>query len=141
MKNHASLTIILTLFILMGNIIAQPEITEADLKSALSTIIDQSVKEDFAKAANLMLFDGTKEKRAFNSADISEMKTVKRLCKKIKAYIDLSDSYEYNKYTPTNIDGLPGSILDVSFKSGDQKLNISFSFVKLSGKILLVSFK
>ncbi|MCB0751621.1 MAG: hypothetical protein KDC52_09120, partial [Ignavibacteriae bacterium] len=90
---------------------------------------------------SLMFNDEAKGKRAFNPAENSEIKAVKRQCKKIKAYIDLSDSYEYTKYTPTKIDGQNGAVLDVSFKSGDQKLNIGFTFVKLGGKILLVGFK
>ena len=141
MKNYKMLASLILLFGGMNIIFAQADITEADLKAALSSVFDASVKENYTKACSLMLNDELKEKRAFNPSENSEIKAVKRQCKKIKAYIDLSDSYEYTKYTPTKIDGQNGAVLEVSFKSGDQKLNIGFTFVKLGGKVLLVGFK
>jgi len=129
------------LFIILGNGFTNAQTSEADIKSALTTIFDLSVKENFNKAAGLMLYENGTEKRTYNTADNSELKTVKRQCKKIKAYINLSDSYEYSNFTQTKVDGINGAVLEVVFKSGDQKLKISFNFVNLSGKLLLASFK
>jgi hypothetical protein len=135
---NINFVIIVTFFV---NVCINAQTSEANVKSALSSVFDVSVKEDFSKAAGLMLYEDGKEKRAYNSSDNSELKTVKRQCKKIKAYIDLSDSYEYANFSTTQINGMNGAVLEVIFKSGDQKLNISFSFVNLSGKLLLASFK
>ena len=141
MKKYLVNINILILFVLFCNSFTEAQITEANVKSALTTIFDLSVKENFIKAAGLILFENGAEKRSYNAADNSELKTVKRQCKKIKAYINLSDSYEYSNYTQIQIDGMNGAVLEVVFKSGDQKLIISFNFVNLSGKLLLTNFK
>ncbi len=141
MKKYFVNITLLILFVLLGNISVKAQTSEANVKSALTTIFDLSVKENYNKAAGLMLYENGKEKRTYNISNNSELKIVKRQCKKIKAYINLSDSYEYSNFTQTQIDGMNVAILEVVFKSGDQKLNISFSFVDITGKLLLYSFK
>ncbi|MFZ1291587.1 MAG: hypothetical protein WAR79_15935 [Melioribacteraceae bacterium] len=141
MKNYFTKLNLILLFLIGGFNLSNAQISEPEVKTALSNIFDLSVNEDYNKAANFLLFEKVNEKRSYNASVNDELKSVKRQCKKIKAYIDLSDSYEYNGFKTTNIEGLNGAILNVVFKSGDQKLNISFTFVNVSGKILLENFK
>ncbi len=141
MKNQILIITLGLVLIFSGNYFAQTNIAEAEAKTAVSTIFDLSVKEDFMKASSLFLFNEKKELRPLNSNSSDELRAVKRSCKKIKAYIDLSDSYEINKFSSTKLYGMPAAILEVSFKSGDQKLKMEFTFVKVSNHILLDSFK
>ncbi|MBK7105683.1 MAG: hypothetical protein IPH62_10405 [Ignavibacteriae bacterium] len=141
MKNYLTKLNMIFLFLITGYNFTNAQISEADVKTALTNIFNVSVDENYNNAANLFLFEKTNEKRSYNTSVSDELKSVKRQCKKIKAYIDLSDSYEFSGFKTANIDGLNGAILNVIFKSGDQKLNIAFTFVNISGKILLANFK
>ena len=125
----------------VSNLFAQNQIPEEKLKSALSQIIDYSMKENYSSAAGKMLFDKSGNLRTYNADDKSELKSVKRLAKRIKAYLDLSDSYSYESITYDTFKGLSRAELKVNFKSGDQDLTISFYFVSKDGKILLQDLK
>ncbi len=127
-------------FLLFSGLSAQDKINEEDVKSALTKIFDLSEEQNFAEAANLLLYNKN-EVRSFNFSDNAEAKSVKRLVKKIKAYLDLSDSYEYESLTFGTIKKLESADLKVNFKSGDQELTISFLFVKNGNKLLLAQFK
>ncbi|MBK8943916.1 MAG: hypothetical protein IPM32_01475 [Ignavibacteriae bacterium] len=141
MKNIFTKINLIIFFLLTGYNLSIAQVSEADAKILLSKIFDLSVNEDYNNASNLILYEKVNEKRSYNASVNDELKSVKRQCKKIKAYIDLSDSYEFSGYRSSNINNFNGGILNVIFKSSDQKLNISFSFVNVSGKILLAEFK
>jgi hypothetical protein len=121
---------IITSLVFSINIFAQ-NFEEAELKSSLSKIFDLSKAQNYKGLSSLLVIE--------NENDVE--KAVKRTAKKIKAYLNLSDSYEYASITYDKINDLPGANLNVIFKSGDQKLSISFSFIKKSNKLLLVEFK
>jgi hypothetical protein len=121
---------IITSLVFSINIFAQ-NFEEAELKSSLSKIFDLSKAQNYKELSSLLVIE--------NENDVE--KAVKRTAKKIKAYLNLSDSYEYASITYDKINDLPGANLNVIFKSGDQKLSISFSFIKKSNKLLLVEFK
>lgn len=123
------------------NINAQNKLNENNVKSHLSKIFDFSKDQNFASAANLFIYNKNNALRAFNYSNKTEARAVKRMVKKIKAYLDLSDSYEYESITFGTFKNLHSAELKVNFKSGDQKLSISFMFVELSGKILLAKFR
>lgn len=127
-------------FLLFSGLSAQDKINEEDVKSALTKIFDLSEEQNYAEAAKLLLYNKN-EVRNFNFSDNSEAKSVKRLVKKIKAYLDLSDSYEYESLTFGTMQKLESADLKVNFKSGDQELTISFLFVKHANKLLLAQFK
>lgn len=127
-------------FILFSGVSAQDQINEEDVKTALTKIFDLSEEQNFAEAAKLLLYN-KKDIRNFNYSDAAEAKSVKRLVKKIKAYLDLSDSYEYESLTFGTMQKLESADLKVNFKSGDQELTISFLFVKHANKLLLAQFK
>ncbi|MBI1931753.1 MAG: hypothetical protein HYS24_04385 [Ignavibacteriales bacterium] len=141
MKSYFTIILIAVIFLInLGNSV-YAQVSEADAKTVLNSIFDASSKEDYNKASSLLMFEKVLDKRAYNNSDPAEQKSVKRICKKIKAYIDLSDSYEVSGSKSVNMQGLNGTVLDVVFKSGDQKLNIAFTFLNVSGKILLSDFK
>lgn len=122
-------------------IYSQNELSKSDLKETVAKIFNLCNNKNYEGMADLLLFKDGKTYRPYNFSNKSEAKKVKRQCKKIKAYLDLSDSYEYDSFVNGNYESLPSSKLNIIFISGDQKLNISFEFVKLNGKILLASFK
>jgi len=140
MKKVIAIQLILVLF-LVSSINAQNNLSEANVKSALTKIFDLSKNQNYESLASLMLYSKKDELRKFNYKSKSEAKIVKRMSKKIKAYLDLSDSYEYESLTTGKEFNLPSTNLKVNFKSGDQELTISFLFVDHSGNILLSKFK
>lgn len=140
MKKFIYLNISL-LFLFSTFISAQDNLSESDLKETVSKIFNLCSNKDYKSMAEILLFKDGKNFRTYNYSQKSEAKKVKRQCKKIKAYLDLSDSYEYDTFVNGNYESLPSTKLNIIFISGDQKLKISFEFVKLNGKILLASFK
>jgi len=123
------------------NLNAQTKLDEGTVKAALSKIFDLSKDQNYSALASLLLYEEGKELRSYNNSVKEEKKSVKRNAKKIKAYLDLSDSYEYNSITFSKLLNNPSAELEVNFKSGDQELTISFIFIELTGKILLADFK
>jgi hypothetical protein len=140
MKIKISMFILISLFLTIS-IYSQNEITETEAKTSLTNLFDLSKSKSYEEASLFLAYNGKDEakinKVAFNYADKKEKKAVKRKCKKIKAYLDLSDSYEYDGFSSNGNSGT----IKVNFKSGDQELKISFTFVKISGKVLLSDFK
>lgn len=127
------------MFALILPIFSQSQLNENKIKSALTQIFDQSKMQDYKKLAPLLFNED--ELKPFNIQNSSDERAVKRIAKKIKAYLDLSDSYSYESLSFDKFANLPSAELEVSFKSGDQDLNISFIFVESSNKILLAEFK
>ncbi|OGU33248.1 MAG: hypothetical protein A2068_14540 [Ignavibacteria bacterium GWB2_35_6b] len=110
-------------------------------KEALTQVLEFSKAKKFAEAAPLIAYDGTDEtkkfKAAFNAKDENDLNSVKRICKKIKALVDISDSYEIGAQTEIEKDGIKWFVTEVGFKSGNQSLKTVFSFVKINDKFLL----
>lgn len=140
MKKTINLNI-LFLILLSSNFYAQNNVTETDLKSVVSKIFNLCSEKNYGEMANILLFSDKNELRPFNYANKSEAKVVKRKCKKIKAYLDLSDSYEFDGFVNQEKNNIHYATITIGFISGDQKLKISFNFVKLNGKLLLKDFK
>jgi len=110
-------------------------------QETLSQILELSKAKKFSEAAALIAYDGPNESKklqaAYNPNDENELNSVKRICKKIKALIDISDSYEIGNPNETKEDGVDWTVIEVSFKSGNQNLKTIFSFVKVDDKFLL----
>ena len=123
------------------NLNAQTKLDEGTVKAALSKIFDLSKDQNYTALTSLLLYEEGKELRSYNNSVNEEKKTVKRNAKKIKAYLDLSDSYEYKSITFGKLLNNPNAELEVNFRRGDQELTISFIFVDIAGKILLADFK
>jgi len=140
MRTKISIFVLFSLLLTVSTY-SQSTINKAEVKTTLTKLFDLSKSKNYKEASSLLAYDGKNKskinKTAFNFADKKEKKAVKRKCKKIKAYLDLSDSYEYDGFASNGNNGT----IKVNFKSGDQELKISFTFVKVDGKVLLSSFK
>lgn len=139
MKNLKLITIFIFL-LLIGSLSAQTKLNEENLKSSLSKIFDLSKDQNFKDVAPMLINIKGKTIQTFDFNKKTDTKSVKRLAKKIKAYLDLSDSYEYESITYGTTDKLPSAELKVNFRSGDQNLTISFIFVEHANKIYLAKF-
>ncbi len=145
MIDYKKYTGLILLFLLTSAVLfAQSEKPEDQVKSTLSEIFKLSKGNKYEKASGYFAYTGDDKDRYLTSTlnyGVREEKSiVRRNCKKIKAYLELSDSYEYGKFQTKNIDGVKHYILKVVFKSGSQNLNISFDFVKIGNKFVLASF-
>lgn len=138
------INILLLLIFAIGftyNLDAQSKLNEGTAKAALSKIFELSKEQNYPALASLLLYEKGKELRSYDYSVKEEKKLVSRNGKRIKAYLNLSDSYEYNIIKFGKLFNNPSAELKVQFKSGDQKLTISFIFIELSGKIFLADFK
>ena len=67
-------------------------------QETLKQILDFSKAKKYVEAAALIAYDGSDEtkkfKVPFNAKNENEFNSVKRICKKVKALMDISDSYE-----------------------------------------------
>lgn len=110
-------------------------------RETLTQILEFSKAKKFAEAAALIAYDGSDEtkklKVALNPKDENELNSVKRICKKVKALMDISDSYEIGGQAEKKENGVDWTVIEVSFKSGNQNLKTLFSFVKVNDKFLL----
>ena len=139
------ISIVLLTLLFIGNINGQSDINESEIKTALNKLFEMSKNKNYDVAALLMVYNGNNSARrlkdSFNPKDDLELKEVKRNCKKISAYLDLSDSFEYDQFIINTYEGLPVSTVKINFLSGNQILKISFSFIKVNNKILLLNLK
>jgi len=139
MKNLKLITFFIFL-LLIGSLSAQTKLNEENLKSSLSKIFDLSKDQNFKDVAPMLINIKGKTIQTFDFNKKSDAKAVKRLAKKIKAYLNLSDSYEYESITYGTTYKLPSAELKINFRSGDQNLTISFIFVEQANKIYLAKF-
>ncbi len=145
MKKIINITLATLIFILGAkSVSAQSDNWKNKTKSTLEKIFELSKKGDYKTAADYFVNTSSdpakKYNVTYNFTNRKEKSKVKRNCKKIKAYLDLSDSFEYAGFQKKKIDGIERYIVNVKFKSGNQALNISFNFIKLNGKFVLADF-
>ena len=119
-------------------VVGQNRLNEAEIKSSLTQIFELSKEQNFASLGEKLFNDASL--KPFNMKNKKDSKSVKRSGKKIKAYLDLSDSYEYKDLEFETYKDLPSANLNVIFRSGSQNLTISFVFVEVNNKILLAKF-
>ncbi len=129
------------LIILISIANAQSKFSEEDIKNTLEKIFDLSKNQDYKALATHFTYKEGEEFKVYNYNDKAEAKIVKRLSKKIKAYLDLSDSYTISNISITKKEKLGNITLDILFNSGNQKLKITFVFVDNAGVLLLADFK
>lgn len=143
MKLNNFIWIFIFSIIIIGskNNFAQEKLNENQLKEALTNIFSLSKGNNYAQMSKKLLNDEGKELGTYNPKNKKEIKAVKRISKKIKAYLNLSDSYAYESISYENYKELPSAEIKVNFRSGDQELTISFIFVEISGSLLLADFK
>jgi hypothetical protein len=112
----------------------------ADLTVTLNKLFKYSKTRSFSQASALILYKGKDVKRNLKSpydySKPSEKKEVDRICKRIRKYLLISDSYSIAKKVEFNKTTKEYTVI-VQFKSGSQKLGIGFVFIKIKDKFLL----
>jgi transposase len=140
--------IISTLFfsiLAFGIISAQPANSNDQIKNSLNKIFELSKADDYDACAKFIVYSGTDKKRnlvdTYNMQERSEAKDVKRICKKIKALLDITDKYDFKNLTTETIKDKNIYIQMIDFKSSGQQLTTKFEFIKVGDKYLLLSVK
>ena len=78
---------------------------------------------------------------SYNYEDKHEAMKVKRVSKKIRAFINLSDSYEFGKYTKSETGNGFQYSTEVKFISGEQQIVSEFLFIPVGPSLLLEKIK
>ncbi len=138
MKKLIKIYVIISLLFSV-NIFAQ-NIEKNELKLSLTKIFDLSKTKKYKELSSHLISSKKNDLKVYNFDNKTDAKNVKRIAKKIKAYLDLSDSYEYASIVYNSFNNLPSAELKVNFRSGNQELTISFLFVEKSKKLFLVKF-
>ena len=146
MKTNKNIIMILLFGILSFNFLsAQPAGDAEQIKSALTKIFEMSKADNYDACAAFIAYSGDDKKREFvdtyNIKDRSEAKDVKRISKKIKALLDITDNYNFTTLTSEKTEGIDIFVQTVDFKSSGQQISTKFEFVKAGEKYLLVTVK
>lgn len=135
--------ILILLFVFTVIPFAQDSKTEESAKSTIDELFSASKDKDYKGACALIVYTGSDTEKNYtvplNPNSEGDLSKAERIAKKIKAYLDISDSYEISSVISQSEDGKRLVNVEVGFKSGKQVLEIDFKFVELDSKLLLVS--
>lgn len=112
------------------------------LTESIENLFAVSKQRDYNKVCDLIAYTGSDETRylsaKLNAKNNYELQQAERIAKKIKAYVDISDSYEITSTDKISEEG--GELLHakIEFKSGKQILEVVFKFVEINEVLLLV---
>jgi hypothetical protein len=122
---------------------AQNETTEETVSSAIENLFSVSKSKDYKEACSLIAFTGNDASKYYlvplNPKVTYDLEKAERIAKKIKAYLDISDSYEIKSVSSHEENEHKFIDVVVGFKSGKQTLDIDFKFVEVNNNLLLVS--
>lgn len=115
------------------------------IRASIDKIFKLCKDKQFEPASKMIAYSGSDAERnyksVYNYSNKSEKSKVDRTCKKIKAFLDISDSYEVGSASSDSKMGPDFYTVKVSFKSGSQTLNTNFSFVKIGGSYALAEIE
>lgn len=124
---------------------AQTDSTTIKVNSAIENLFAVSEKSDFRGACGLIVYVGGEATKNYNtklnSNNASDLQRAERLVKKIRAYLDISDSYEVLGNKTVSKKDQEFIAADVAFKSGNQILKMQFQFSNVNGELLLASIE
>lgn len=110
-------------------------------REAASRLFDLARSKNYESASKLLAVVEKDNKRQYkdhyNYQIPDEREAVVRLVKKIKAFLDISDSHSFSEFSQGNLKGVDCYRIAVQFRSGSQALSTQFSFVKTSAGLLL----
>ena len=139
MKNYISLFVTVLTFISFSIINAQ--LNEQTAKDAANQLFNLCEKNNYGSVANILAYHGSDESRLFKDtykySNSKEASDVKRFCNRLKAMIEISDSYEFGNFRSRKIYGNETKSLDVIFKSGNQKIKNKLIFIDIGGKAVI----
>ena len=137
------LTTLLLLAVNTSVELAQDGAQKNAVQNVVKTLFNYSKSKDFNKAAKLIAYEGDDQSRvykdSYNPANKDEMNHVKRICKKISALMDISNSYEMGDFSVKKNPEGDHYVQEVLFVSGDQKLKTVFQFIQINGTYLLAA--
>jgi len=120
---------------------AQPSNQEEAIKSVLVKLFDASKTKNFTAASEFIIYRGADKTRewkdTYKISNATELDEVKRICKKIKALLDLSSGYEFKRLAIEKESEGEWFIQEVEFKSGGQNLTTRFAFLNVNGNFIL----
>ncbi|MDZ7764893.1 MAG: hypothetical protein U5K00_10750 [Melioribacteraceae bacterium] len=112
------------------------------LSKTVGELFAFSKNKNYQAVCSLIAFSGENSSRKYKSSlnpkSKSELDQGKRIAKKIKAYLDISDSHKILRSSSETVDETQLQTLVIAFTSGSQQLKIPFKFVKVEDKFLLV---
>ncbi|MCZ7603383.1 MAG: hypothetical protein QY331_03270 [Melioribacteraceae bacterium] len=124
---------------------AQNTQIDSSLSGSLEGFFTAVQKADYKNSAEYIVYSGNDESRKYleklNSDNAGELQSAERIGKKVKAYLDISDSYEFIGSKVVTENERTFVFVNTAFKSGKQSLNIEFKFVDVQGKYLLVGIE
>lgn len=112
------------------------------LTESIENLFSVSKQRDFNKVCDLIAYTGSDVTRnlstKLNAKINDELQQAERIAKKIKAYVDISDSYEITSTDKIAEEGMELLHATIEFKSGKQILEVVFKFVEINEVLLLV---
>ncbi len=139
MKKYKGLFVIILTFISLGTINSQ--ISEQSANNVANQLFKSCEKNNYKSAADILAYHGSDETRLYKDtykySDSKEASDVKRFCNRLKAMIEISDSYELGKLRSRKIYGKEFQSLDVIFKSGNQKIKNKLVFIDIKGNAVV----
>ena len=110
------------------------------LISTAKNIFELSANSEYKSAAKYFIYSDentTAYERVINPENKNELRTVKKICKKIKGLLKISSSYNFGDVKNQN----NTTIVTVNFLSTGQDLSFIIKFVKFNDEYKLLSFK
>ncbi|HET56540.1 MAG TPA: hypothetical protein ENN33_15190 [Ignavibacteria bacterium] len=112
------------------------------LTESIENLFAVSKQRDYTKVCDLIAYTGSDETRylsaKLNAKNNYELQQAERIAKKIKAYVDISDSYEITSTDMVKEEDKEFLHAKIEFKSGKQILEVVFKFVEINEVLLLV---
>jgi len=112
------------------------------LTESIENLFSVSKQRDYNNVCDLIAYTGSDETRnlssKLNAKNNDELQQAERIAKKIKAYVDISDSYEITSTDKITEEGEELLHATIEFKSGNQVLEVVFVFVEINEVLLLV---
>lgn len=120
---------------------AQPDNNSDKVKSSINKLFELCKNSDFEQAATFIAYTGKDTNRhlidSYNYKDAKEASKVKRIAKKIKAFLDISDKFTLGVLKTENVDNKLNYRVEVLFISGSQELKTLFTFIESGDKLLM----
>lgn len=124
---------------------AQAADAEQRVKTKAEKFFSLCEEEKYDSMASMIIYSGKDKERylsdTYNYSERKEATTVKRIGKKIKAFVDLSDSREFGAFSKSSDKDPAEYKLETEFTNGEQKLVGVFTFVEVNGELLLLKFQ
>lgn len=118
------------------------QVSEETAKEVANKLFSLCEKENYSSASSLLAYHGSDESRLYKDTykftNSSEAGEVKRLCNRLKAMIEISDSYDFGSYRNRKSNGQQLQSLDIIFKSGNQKIKNKLTFISINGSAVVL---